>query len=95
MTIQDLANWPKNSVGTKEAAELIGCSRYGLTLAARQGVLAIPYTFSGNRLHISKAGLLEYLGYREENGELILLSLERERTVWYGGGNRQKSARGV
>ena len=85
MTVQELAAWPKNSVGTKEASELIGCSRWGLTLAAKQGTLAIPYAFSGNRLHISKAGLLEYLGYREEGGNLIVLSAERERRVWYAG----------
>ena len=85
MTIQDLAAWPKNSVGTKEAAELIGCSRWGLSLAAKQGMLAIPYTFSGNRLHISKTGLLEYLGYRqdEQTGELILLSSERDKQSWF------------
>lgn len=91
MTIQELALWPKNSVGTKEAAELIGCSRWGLTLAAKQGMLAIPYTFSGNRLHISKAGLLEYLGYREQEGKLILLSQERERRCWYGGKQGQRT----
>lgn len=74
MTIQELAAWPKNSVGTKEASELIGCSRWGLSLAAKQGMLAIPYTFSGNRLHISKSGLLEFLGYRvEEDGKLTRL----------------------
>ena len=85
MTIQDLAAWPKNSVGTKEAAELIGCSRWGLSLAAKQGMLAIPYTFSGNRLHISKTGLLEYLGDRqdEQTGELILLSSERDKQSWF------------
>ena len=85
MTIQDLAAWPKNSVGTKEAAELIGCSRWGLSLAAKQGMLAIPYTFSGNRLHISKTGLLEYLGYRqdEQTGALILLSSERDKQSWF------------
>lgn len=92
MTVQELAAWPKNSVGTKEAAELIGCSRWGLTLAAKQGTLAIPYTFSGNRLHISKAGLLEYLGYREQEGKLIILSDERERRCWYGGNTERQRA---
>ena len=84
MTVQELAAWPKNSVGTKEASELIGCSRWGLSLAAKQGMLAIPYTFSGNRLHISKAGLLEYLGYRaDENGKLIPLCIERGKGDWF------------
>lgn len=86
MTVQELAAWPKNSVGTKEASELIGCSRWGLSLAAKQGMLAIPYTFSGNRLHISKAGLLEFLGYRvNESGELVRLCEERDMNGWFHG----------
>ena len=84
MTVEELAKWPKNSVGTKEASELIGCSRWGLSLAAKQGMLAIPYTFSGNRLHISKDGLLEYLGYTlDENGELVKLCYRRETNGWF------------
>ena len=89
MTVQELAAWPKNSVGTKEASELIGCSRWGLSLAAKQGMLAIPYTFSGNRLHISKSGLLEFLGYRtDDDGRLIRLSEERDRAGWFRPRNR-------
>ena len=84
MTIQELAAWPKNSVGTKEASELIGCSRWGLSLAAKQGWLAIPYTFSGNRLHISKAGLLEYLGYMiDDSGQLVRICEAREENAWF------------
>ena len=69
MTAQELAALPGNSVGTKEAAEVLGCSRWGLTLAAKQGQLGLPYAFSGNRLKISKAALLEYLGYKPEEGQ--------------------------
>lgn len=69
MTVQELAALPGNSVGTKEAAEILGCSRWGLTLAAKQGQLGLPYAFSGNRLKISKAALLEYLGYKPEKEE--------------------------
>lgn len=84
MTVQELAAWPKNSVGTKEAAELIGCSRWGLSLAAKQGMLAIPYTFSGNRLHISKTGLLEFLGYRvDDDGNLVRLCEARDMNGWF------------
>ena len=84
MTVQELAAWPKNSVGTKEAAELIGCSRWGLSLAAKQGQLAIPYTFSGNRLHISKNGLLEFLGYRlDDDGTLVRLCDTRNMNGWF------------
>lgn len=63
MTPQELMAIPGNSVGTKVAAEVIGCSRYGLNLAAKQGMLALDHTFSGNRLYISKAALLRYMGY--------------------------------
>lgn len=63
MTPQELMAMPGNSVGTKVAAEVIGCSRYGLNLAAKQGMLALDHTFSGNRLYISKAALLRYMGY--------------------------------
>ena len=66
MTIEELAAIPGNSVGTKEAAEVLGCTRWGITLAAKQGQLGLPYAFSGNRLKISKAALLEYMGYKPE-----------------------------
>ena len=69
MTAQELAALPGNSVGTKEAAEVLGCSRWGITLAAKQGQLGLPFFFSGNRLKISKAALLEYLGYKQEEQE--------------------------
>ena len=66
MTAEELAALPGNSVGTKEAAAVLGCSRWGLSLAAKQGQLGLPFVFSGNRLKISKAALLEYLGYKAE-----------------------------
>lgn len=64
MTIQELIEWPKPTVGSKEASEILHCDRYLLNLSAKAGRLNIPYFFSGNRLHISKAGLLEFLGYK-------------------------------
>lgn len=74
MTLEELAAMPGNSVGTKEAAEVLGCSRWGLTLAAKQGQLGLPYAFSGNRLKISKAALLEYCGYiREDKAPLSIV----------------------
>ena len=66
MTPQELAAIPGKSVGTKEAAAILGVSRWGLTLAAKQGQLGLPYAFSGNRLKISKAALLAYCGYHPE-----------------------------
>lgn len=66
MTLQELAALPGNTVGTKEAAEVLGCSRWGLSLAAKQGQLGLPFVFSGNRLKISKAALLEYCGWKPE-----------------------------
>jgi excisionase family DNA binding protein len=69
MTLQELAALPGNTVGTKEAAEILGCSRWGLSLAAKQGQLGLPFVFSGNRLKISKAALLEYCGWKGEEHE--------------------------
>lgn len=69
MTAQELAALPGNSVGTKEAAEILGVSRWGLSLAAKEGRLGLPYVFSGNRLKISKAALLEYIGWTDEKRE--------------------------
>lgn len=66
MTLEQIAAMPGNSVGTKEAASILGISRWGLTLAAKQGQLGLPYVFSGNRLKISKSALLEYCGYKPD-----------------------------
>lgn len=79
MTLEELAALPGNSVGTKEAAEVLGCSRWGLSLAAKQGNLGLPYAFSGNRLKISKAALLEYCRYNpDRSGELPWKDLPQE-----------------
>ena len=53
MTIEELAAVPGQSVGSKEAAAILGCDRYALNIAAKQGTLNLPYFFSGNRLKIS------------------------------------------
>ena len=66
MTIEELAAVPGQSVGSKEAAAILGCDRYALNIAAKQGTLNLPYFFSGNRLKISKAALLEYCGYAKK-----------------------------
>ena len=63
MTLDEVAASPKATVGTKTAAEILGCDRYSLTIAAKQGTLNAEYFFSGNRLHISKAWLLHFCGY--------------------------------
>lgn len=63
MTVEELAALPGVHVGTKEAAAVLGCDRYSLNIAAKQGTLNIAHTFVGNRLKISKAALLEYCGY--------------------------------
>lgn len=79
MTLEELAALPGNSVGTKEAAEVLGCSRWGLSLAAKQGNLGLPYAFSGNRLKISKMALLEYCRYNpERTGKLPWKETPRE-----------------
>ncbi len=66
MTIDELAAYPKATVGTAIAAEFLGCDRYALNVAAKNNKLNIPFFFSGNRLHISRTGLLEFLGYYRE-----------------------------
>lgn len=68
MTLKELAAMPGNSVGTKIAAHFLGTSQWGLSLAAKEGKLGLPYVFSGNRLKISKAALLDYCGYKPEEG---------------------------
>ncbi len=66
MTLKELAEMPGNSVGTKIASEFLGTSPWGLTLAAKAGKLGLPFVFSGNRLKISKAAILEFCGYKQE-----------------------------
>lgn len=66
MTVEELAALPGVSVGTREAAAVLGCDRYSLNIAAKQGTLKIAHTFVGNRLKISKASLLEYCGYLKQ-----------------------------
>lgn len=66
MSLDELAAYPGVHVGTKEAAAVLGCDRYSLNIAAKQGTLGIKHTFVGNRLKISKASLLEYCGYIQE-----------------------------
>jgi len=63
-TLEELAALPGYSVGTRIAAKFLGTSQWGLTLAAKAGALGLKHTFSGNRLYISKADLLEYCGYK-------------------------------
>ena len=63
MTLDELAAWPKETVGSKEAAQILGCDRYAMNIAAKQGTLNAEYFFSGNRLKISKAWLLHFCGY--------------------------------
>lgn len=69
MTLDEFAALPGNSVGTKEAAEILGCDRYALNVAAKQGMLGLPHFFSGNRLKISKAAILAYCGRKEAGAE--------------------------
>ena len=65
MSLEELAALPGVHVGTKEAAAVLGCDRYSLNIAAKQGTLNLKYMYVGNRLKISKASLLEYCGYGE------------------------------
>ena len=63
MTLDDLAKLPGLTVGTAIAAHFLEMDRFNVTLAARQMTLPVKNHFSGNRLHVVKESLLEYLGY--------------------------------
>ena len=69
MTLKELAELPGNSVGTKIASEFLGTSQWGLTMAAKTGHLGLPFVFTGNRLKISKAAILEFCGYKPEQND--------------------------
>ena len=77
MTVEELAALPGVSVGTKEAAAVLGCDRYSLNIAAKQGTLNLPHVFVGNRLKISKAALLEYCGYAKQEREPLKMVFTR------------------
>lgn len=64
MTLEELAALPQNSVPPKVAAQFLGCQPYALNVAAKMGRLKIKHFFAGNRLHISKAAILDYCGYK-------------------------------
>jgi hypothetical protein len=67
MTLEELAALPQNTVGTNVAAHFLEMDRFNVTLMARQNILPpeIKCHFSGNRLHIMKWSLLDYLGYQK------------------------------
>lgn len=62
-TLEELAALPSPGVVPRVATKFLGGSAYGLNIAARHGQLKLPHFFSGNRLYISKAAILEYCGY--------------------------------
>lgn len=62
--LAELAARDTTTVSSTEAARILGCDQWGLVLAAKNGTLPIPHFFSGNRLKISKAALLEFCGWR-------------------------------
>jgi len=62
--LAELAARDTTTVSSTEAARILGCDQWGLVLAAKNGNLPIPHFFSGNRLKISKAGLLAFCGWR-------------------------------
>jgi len=66
MTLEDLAKWPKRTVGTEITAHFLEMDRWNVTLAARQKILPVENYFSGNRLHVKRDSILEYFGYHRE-----------------------------
>lgn len=70
MTVEDLAKLQQFTVGTAIAAHFLEVDQWYVTLMARGG--RIPegsYFFSGNRLHISKSWLLDFLGYKGQKAQ--------------------------
>lgn len=65
MTVQEMAKSDKLLLTPKEAAPVLGVGPYALNILAKEGRLPFNYIFSGNRLKIVKASLLEFLGYKE------------------------------
>ena len=69
-TLAEVAAMPDVWVTPAVAARLLGMKNpYGLNLAAKNGHLGIPYIFSGNRLKISKAYLLDFCGWKGDGRE--------------------------
>lgn len=67
MTVEELAKTPGFTVGTALAAHFLEVDQWDVTLMARGGKLPKEaFFFSGNRLHISKGWLLDFLGYKPE-----------------------------
>lgn len=64
MTVQEMAASDKLLLTPKEASTVLGCGPYALNILAKEGRLPFKYFFSGNRLKIVKASLLEFLGYQ-------------------------------
>ena len=66
MTVEDLAQMEAPSVNSEIAARFLGGTPYGIVISAKAGTLgSVAYTFSGNRLKVSRASLLKYLGYEK------------------------------
>ncbi len=64
MTVEDLARMDTPSVNSEIAARFLGGTPYGIVISAKAGRMgSVEYTFSGNRLKVSRASLLRYLGW--------------------------------
>ena len=68
MTMEELAALPRRTVGTDVMAHFLEMDRFNVTLMARQKMFPeeIKCYFSGNRLHVVKKSLLNYLGYQTD-----------------------------
>ena len=64
--LAELAASDATTVPSSVAARILGCDQWGLVVSAKNGHLPIPHFFSGNRLKISKAALLEFCGWKGE-----------------------------
>ena len=91
--LRELAAMPGNTVGTKTASRFLGCDRWTLSVMAKEGKLPFRYFFSGNRLHIVKASLLDFLGYVPELADDAAAGKARWAALYPGSVVPDKEAR--
>ena len=63
MTLEELRTSPKETVTPTQAAELLGCNPYSITLQAREHpeLLGFRVSVIGRRTYISRRSLLRFL----------------------------------
>lgn len=60
LTLEELRQWPKETVSPRQASGILNIDPYDLYLQAKAGKLEITHRFNGRNLRISKGALLEW-----------------------------------